>query len=107
MTIFRRNSLLAIMILWSLFAAAPFGGAEARAEQACVIRNEVVEQLGKKFGEAVTARGLSQNGKAMIELLVSDSGSWTVLASDPTGRSCIIATGEDWHHVPVLKGDPA
>ena len=107
MTIFRRNSLLAIMILWSLFAAAPFGGAEARAEQACVVRNDAVEQLGKKFGEAVTARGLSQNGKAMTELLVSDSGSWTVLVSDPAGQSCIIATGEDWHHVPVLQGDPA
>ncbi len=107
MTIFRRNSLLAIMILWSLFAAAPFGGAEAGGQQSCVVRNDAVEQLGKKFGEAVTARGLSQNGKAMIELLVSDAGSWTVLVSDPAGQSCIIATGEDWHHVPVLKGDPA
>ena len=107
MTAYKQNSPLAIMILWSLFAAAPFGGAEAGAQQSCVVRNAAVEQLGKKFGEAVTARGLTQNGKAMIELLVSDSGSWTVLVSDPTGQSCIIATGEDWHHVPVLKGDPA
>ena len=106
MTTILRPSLLAITVLWSLGAAAMFGSASARPQDACVIRADAVEQLGKQYGEKVAARGLTQNGKAMFELFVSESGSWTVLVSDPAGRSCILANGEDWQRLPAIIGDP-
>ena len=106
MTTFLRPSLLAITVLGSLGAAAMFGSASARAQDACVVRDDAVEQLSKQYGEKVAARGLTQNGKAMFELFVSESGSWTVIVSDPAGRSCIIASGEDWQPVPAIIGDP-
>ncbi len=106
MTTFLRTSLLAITVLWSLGAAAMFGNASARAQDACIDRDDAVEQLSKQYGEKVAARGLTQNGKAMFELLVSKSGSWTVLVSDPAGRSCIVANGEDWQRLPAIIGDP-
>ena len=64
-------------------------------------------QLEKQFRELVSGRGLAANGKRMIELLVSEKGSWTVLISDSNGRSCVMAGGENWQGVKVLVGDPA
>ncbi len=106
MTKFLRNSLLAITVLWTLGAAVPFGGASASAQETCVIRDDAVEQLEKQYGEKVIARGLTQNGKAMFELFVSEIGSWTIVVSDPAGRSCIIAGGKDWQRLPAIFGDP-
>jgi hypothetical protein len=40
-------------------------------------------------------------------LFVSEKGSWTVVVSQPNGPSCILASGESWHHMPLLIGDPS
>ena len=105
---FRRTSLFAIAILWALVVAAPFGGTEARAQEACVVRAEAVAQLDKKFGEAVAARGLAQDGKAMVELFANPNGSWTIVATNVNGRSCIVASGEIWTTTaPVSGGSPS
>ncbi len=79
----------------------------ANAQQVCAPHEKTALQLKKNFDEQVVGRGLTPNGKAMFELFVSESGSWTVLASDPSGRSCVVASGESWQHTPLLVGDPA
>ena len=79
----------------------------ANAQQVCAPHEKTALQLKKNFDEQVVGRGLTPNGKAMFELFVSESGSWTVLASDPSGRSCVVASGESWHRIALLAGDPA
>ncbi len=79
----------------------------AMAQQACVLRETAVPQLQKQFEEQIVGRGLTPNGKAMFELFVSQSGTWTVLVSDTDGRSCIVASGASWQRVPLVLGDPA
>ena len=79
----------------------------ADAQQVCVPHEKAVVQLKKNFDEEVIGRGLTPSGNAMFELFVSDSGSWTVLVSEPNGRSCVIATGESWQQIPLLEGNPA
>ncbi|WP_280800260.1 MULTISPECIES: hypothetical protein [unclassified Mesorhizobium] len=32
----------------------------------------------------------------MLEIFVSDQGTWTILATDTHGQSCIITAGEGW-----------
>ena len=59
------------------------------------------------FEEQIVARGLTQEGKAMFELFTSEGGSWTLIVTDTEGKSCIIASGEGWHDMPRIKGDPA
>ena len=78
----------------------------ANAQQVCAPHDKVVLQLEKQFAEQVAGRGLTPNGKSMLELFVSKSGSWTVLVSDPIGRSCVVASGESWHGIPLVLGDP-
>ena len=41
------------------------------------------------------------NAKAVMEIFMSPQGTWTVLVTDTTGTSCIIATGEEWQEVPI------
>lgn len=42
----------------------------------------------------------------MFELFVSETGSWTVVVSDPKGRSCVVASGEDRQQLPLKQGEP-
>lgn len=92
---------LAVAILLSLSAAT------ASATAVCTPREAAMGQLGDRFGESVSARGIGADGTVMFELLVSEQGTWTVLASDVHGKSCVIAVGEAWHEIVPVVGDPA
>ena len=78
----------------------------AHAQQICTPHDKAVSQLEKQFDEQVAGRGLAENGKRMLELFVSEKGSWTLLTSDARGRSCVMASGESWHGVKRLVGEP-
>ncbi len=97
--------------LYRAFAILGFVGATlsltgpVSALQACVTREAATKQLEKQFSEKVV--GLANAGKAMFELFVSEKGSWTVVVSEPNGRSCVLASGESWQRLPPLIGDPA
>ena len=96
-------------IIASLIAASVLflSATSANAQQVCAPRDRVVMQLKKQFEEEVSGRGLTVNGKKMIELFISEKGSWTMLISDPRGRSCVVASGEYWQGITALVGDPA
>lgn len=62
----------------------------------CGDRAAIVAALESRYGEARLGAGLMQNG-AVLEVYVSpERGSWTVLASLPTGQTCVVAAGTDW-----------
>ncbi len=96
-------------IIFSLIAASVLflSVSSANAQQFCAPRDKAVVQLKKQFGELVSGRGLAVNGKRMIELFVSEKGSWTVLISDPKGLSCVVTSGENWQGIKVVFGQPA
>ncbi len=96
-------------VLWAVAAAfALFLSTQAaNAQQVCSPRDEAMLQLEKQFSEQVAGRGLATNGKQMLELFVSETGLWTVLVSDTQGRSCVVASGENWQPKTLVLGDPA
>ncbi len=96
-------------IISSLIAASVLflSATSANAQQVCAPRDRAVVQLEKQFEENVSGRGLTLNGKKMFELFISEKGSWTMLISDPQGRSCVVASGEYWQGITALVGDPA
>ncbi|WP_230530286.1 hypothetical protein [Microvirga roseola] len=82
------------------------GSIPASAQMACAPRDEVIDALGQKYDEAPVGIGLMRPNQ-VLELLVSDTGSWTLLVTLPTGRSCIMGAGENWETMTVeIKGDP-
>ncbi|MBK1869121.1 hypothetical protein [Taklimakanibacter albus] len=67
----------------------------------CGERAQIVEQLKVKYKETPQAVGIvSDNGVA--ELFVSEQGTWTMLMTLTSGKSCIIAAGHSWDAVPTL-----
>jgi hypothetical protein len=93
----RRTALTAVAALFTL-SLPGIGHAQFAM---CGDRAKIVEQLKTKYQESRQAVGLiSDNGAA--ELFVSEKGTWTMLVTVASGRSCIIAAGHNWDSAPTL-----
>lgn len=65
----------------------------------CADRDTVVERLQSRYSEALTAGGLqsTQSSAMMVEVWASqESGTFTVIVTNPKGVSCVVAAGTDW-----------
>jgi hypothetical protein len=49
--------------------------------------------------ERRAAGGLAANGN-LVEVFASASGSWTIIATRPSGVACIVGSGEAFHLAP-------
>jgi hypothetical protein len=87
----------------TILAAAAVCGAAAKADAVaqCAPRADIVKALGDKFHESEAGRGLI-NPNVVLEIFISEQGSWTVLASDTKGQSCVLSVGEGWDS-PTIK----
>jgi len=69
--------------------------AAAQVRVPCAARQDVVGTLQRDFSESRVGGGLTPAGQ-MLEIFASHRGSWTVLLTLPSGKSCMIAAGADW-----------
>lgn len=93
----RRTVLMALAVLFTL----TLPGVSHAQFAMCGERAKIIDQLKSKYQESRQAVGLiSDNGAA--ELYVSEKGTWTMLVTLPTGKSCIIAAGHSWDSSPTL-----
>ena len=92
------GALAAISIVMLILAAAI---RPAAAQEACVLHDVALQQLSKAYDEQVTGRGLTTGGKAMVELLASEGGSWTLIITDVHGNTCMLASGDVWINLPA------
>ncbi len=88
-----------------LAAAMTSGAAPASAAAQCAARADIIKALGAKFHESEAGRGLI-NPNVVLEIFVSDKGSWTVLASDTKGQSCVLSVGEGWESPTITAAMP-
>ena len=71
------------------------GPVQAQVAPPCAPRADLLQNLKEKFGEVPLGYGGTGNG-AVMELLTSPNGNWTLILSQPTGKSCLLATGDGW-----------
>lgn len=77
----------------------------AQAQMVCGARADIVKQLEKKYGETRQSMGLQQ-GRGVVEIYASSkTGSWTILVTDPRGKSCLMAAGEAFEAAEVSLTD--
>ena len=69
----------------------------------CAKRSTVVESLGTHYAETLQAVGLI-NQAAILEVFVSQSGTWTMLVTNLNGQSCVVFAGEAWETLPIIPG---
>ena len=72
----------------------------------CGPRSDMLAGLKRSFAEEPRIWGTS-NGGGVLEILVSKTGTWTVVVSYPDGTACMYLSGEDWTAIPQPKGPRA
>lgn len=88
------------------FAVAPASAQHNGALTMCGKRTDIVESLAKDFKEAQMAVG-QVDQSAVLEVFVSDTGTWTILATRTDGSSCIVSSGEGWQSQTLVVGQDA
>lgn len=83
--------------------------ATAQSGQKCAPRPVVLKKLSETYGESRQSIGLS-GGNQVVEMFASDSGSWTIVVTLPSGISCITAAGQSFENLAEIlppAGAPA
>ena len=103
----RKIKLFACLAPLALGALAGTAAPAAAGQAICKERGEIIKILGRKFGETQQSYGL-QSDRRVLELYASPSGSWTAILTLPSGKSCVVASGEAWTVLPPEPaGEPA
>lgn len=93
----RKHLILAALVL----ALGLSVDASAQSPVPCSQTKDIREQLKKQHDETPVSIGLGVNG-SVVEVFASVQGAFTIVASMPTGLSCLIASGENWE----MMSDP-
>jgi hypothetical protein len=72
----------------------------------CGNRNAIVDTLKTKYNESRQAIGVAGTD-SVVELYISEAGTWTMLVTSPNGRTCIMAAGHSWDGKPTLAAGDA
>src|SRR5690606_10230281 len=84
-------------------AMPPALNANMLAMNMCGERDRIVGELEQHFQESVTAVGMVDDN-AVVEVFVSASGTWTIIATGTDGMSCVLSAGEGWESTTMIRG---
>ena len=89
----------------TLAVAAMATPALAEGSATCANRDKVVSALSEVYAENPVSIGLTEEG-AVIEVMASSEGSFTIVVTHPNGLTCPIAAGKAWQTVAAkVTGD--
>ena len=102
------NYLATLLLAAAMVLAVTLSAGEASAQAVCGKRDSIIAQLKQKYGETRQSLGLQQ-GRGVVEIFASEeTGSWTILVTDPRGHSCLMAAGEAFQvEQPAETDEPA
>lgn len=99
-----RSKLISLIPAGALVAAG-FGltaaTEPAQSQAQCNMREAMVKQLSEQYGEKPAAVG-QVDQQSLVEIFVSENGTWTILVTGTDGGSCVLAAGESWDSTDVL-----
>lgn len=72
----------------------------------CATYENMTKFLSAKFTEAPRSIGIASDGKVLQVFATEGGESWTMVATAPEGRSCIVASGKYWQEIPVEPKGP-
>lgn len=80
-------------LLFSLLPHVAF--ANPIADVVCAPTSDMVRKLTLQYGSERAAQGL-RGPEQVMEVWTDAQGEWAMVVRYATGRSCIVAFGEDW-----------
>lgn len=67
----------------------------------CKDRVEIVKDLKKLYKEIPVAQGIAANGSFFEIFATREGNTWTMVATQSGGLTCVLANGTDWEVVPL------
>ncbi|RVK19758.1 hypothetical protein CN165_11905 [Sinorhizobium medicae] len=89
---------LSLAVLLTAAVTAYPHAADSQGVVNCAERSQVIELLTRQNEEKQAAVG-QINPQAVMELYAADGGSWTLIVTDVSGRSCVVLAGKSWEQV--------
>lgn len=74
------------------------------ADVICAPTDRMEQKLRVQFGNTPMAMGV-RSPTEIMEIWTGDAGDWTLVITYSSGRSCIVAMGQDW--VSLREKEPA
>lgn len=62
--------------------------------QNCAPREMVIERLADTFGESRQSMGLGGQGHVVETFASTETGTWTITVTLPSGLTCLVASGQ-------------
>jgi hypothetical protein len=87
-----------IALSFGFVALILLGGRSFAQEATCAPRDDLIAQLHARYYETRRAVALAANN-SVLEVFAAESGSWTILVTQASGLSCLIASGEAFESV--------
>ena len=88
-----------ILLIAALLGLIP---SPSLATSHCAPWEAYVETLAKAYREVPRAQGIAFDGK-VLTIFAAENGSWSIVITDTTGVTCMIASGEDWESIPQTE----
>ena len=95
---------LGAVLLALVFFTAPAQAVSFQLVGQCWPRGELVTYLDKSHSEHPVSIGMERGG-SVIEVFLSDAGTFSIVMTRPDGNSCLLAAGDDWEDLPVRMTD--
>ena len=90
----------------ALVAAAVLVPANVQAQtNHCADRGVITDRLEANYGEKFAGGGLRNSNSIFEVWMSSETGTWTIIMTQPNGKSCVMAAGTDWRE--ALPETPA
>lgn len=72
----------------------------------CGDRAKLAAALKNKYQEVPVALGVSQKNTEAFEIFASAKGTWSLVMTTSTGKTCIMAVGHSWTEIEAVSTDP-
>lgn len=95
-----------VVVAGLVVAADSLSPAPADAAPACHRYREVVDALAQSYSERPVAFGVQSDGTLMQIFASAGGETWTVVLTDATGQSCVVAEGVRWESLPPAPKGP-
>lgn len=70
----------------------------------CALRNDFIRLMAHSYDEKPVAIGVTDDGR-LLEVFASKSGStWSLAVTLPSGVTCLVMSGFEWHTRPEVAG---
>lgn len=92
-----------LMLAASVLAAGVWSPAlgQMSSQSNCTDRSSALSYLAKSYKEQPVAMGLASSGGVVEVLANKDGTSWSIIVTQPSGITCLVASGENWEDLPL------